>query len=60
MKDATESGFKVLGDGYATDGFNAFYKGREIEDAAVTSFKVLKDGYARDSFNAYYKGRKMD
>jgi len=50
----------VLGDGYATDGFNAFYKGREIEDAAVTSFKVLKDGYARDSFNAYYKGRKMD
>ena len=52
--------FKDLGDGYAIDTFNAYYKGVKIEGAHTSGFKSLGKSYARDSFNTYYMGKKTE
>ena len=52
--------FKDLGDGYAIDTFNAYYKGLKIEGARASGFKNLAKGYAKDSFHTYFYGKKTE
>lgn len=52
--------FKDLGDGYAIDNFNAYYKGVKIEGARASGFKNLGKGYAKDSFHTYFYGKKTE
>lgn len=56
----TVSNFKDLGDGYAIDTFNAYYKGVKIEGAHASGFKNLGKGYAKDSFHTYFYGKKTE
>lgn len=52
--------FEDLGDGYAIDTFDAYYKGVKIEGAHASGFKSLGKGYAKDSFHTYFYGKRTE
>lgn len=56
----TVKAFKDLGDGYAIDTFDAYYKGVKIDGAHASGFKNLGNGYAKDSFHTYFLGKMTE
>ncbi len=51
--------FTELGDAYAKDEVNVYYKGKVIEAAQTNSFEILKNEYAVDSDAVYRQGTVM-
>ncbi len=49
-----------LGDGYAAECGEIYFRGRKVEGAAAQSFEVLGDGYGKDAWTVYYCGRKVE
>ena len=56
---AQPSTFKVLGGGYAKDGYSAYYKGKEVQGAQGASFRWVAGDTAADVMDTYIKGEQQ-
>ena len=60
IQGARHDAFKTLGDGYATDGSKAYYRGKPITTEAAASLQYLQAmGYAKTNSQVFYNGEPM-
>ena len=59
IKNARVESFKVLGDGYATDGLQAYHGGAVISSDDAASLEYLSMGYAKTARQVFYQGKPI-
>ncbi len=60
IKDADPVTFEYVGDEYALDIKNVYFRGVRIHNSIFKEFENLTQGYARDSTHIYFRGKILD